>query len=141
MGLAEHIATDPDNRGYAAMTGREVYDDLMLKRRPGNIEVSYKMVLGQLGAASGRRLIDSMKSASASDSVIEVWHNMLVRGETINVDNAEVKGMLQSFVDAGLPLTQADRDGLVSLANNQVSDAQHYSLLPLTVHKVIEAKG
>ena len=142
MGLAEHIANDPDARGYAAMTARETYDDLNTKRRTGEKQVTYKSVLGELGADIGRRLIDSMKAASASDSVVETWHNMLVRGESINVNNAEVQGMLSTFADTpGLPLTTDDRDQIVALSLNQSTDAQFYGLLPMTVHQVIQAKG
>lgn len=141
MSLATHLATDPDGRGYAAMSGRQVYEDLQVKRRPGERQVGYKEFMGVLGSAVGRRLIDSMKAAAQSDSVVDAWHNMLVRGETINVNNAEVQAMLQAFADnVNLSLTQSDKDAIVALADNQVSDAEHYGF-SVSVHDVIKAKG
>lgn len=142
MSLASHISGDPDSRGYAQMTDREVYEDLLVKRRSGERQMSYKDLMGTLGAASGRRLIDSMKAAAQSDSVVETWHNMLTRGETININNVEVKAMLQTFADnVNLPLTQADHDSIVGLEVNQVSDAEFYGFNNLDVHQVINARS
>lgn len=142
MSLATHITNDPDSRGYSGMTGREVYDDLLVKRRPGERQVGYKEFMGTLGSVIGGRLINSMKAAASSDAVVEVWHNLLLRSETINVNNAEVQAMLNAFAaNQLLPLTADDATAIKALADNQISDAEHYSFTPLRVLEVLRAKG
>ena len=123
------------------MTARQVYEDLLTKRRPGERQVGYKEFMGTLGSDIGGRLINSMKTAAASDAVVEVWHNLLLGMETINVNNPEVQAMLGSFAAGPLPLTTDDATAIKNMANNQVSDAQFYGFAGLSVNKVLRAKG
>ena len=139
--LRLHIENDPDARGYSDMTGREVYEDLITKRRTGERQVGYKEFMGTLGSDIGGRLINSMKAAAESDAVVEVWHNLLLSGETINVNNVEVQVMLDTFAASPLPLTADDAVAIKGMADNQLSDVDEYNLRGVTPLAVLAAKG
>jgi len=140
--LADHIATDPDARGFASMTDAGVRDDLLAQQvtRYRNVpigEIAGKAVL------SG--LVPKLKAASSHDNAQTLLD--LVRGQTamsvIEYSDAStraaVDGLMADIV-ANTTVEQAEADAITALGTETVSKAVDLGYPNLTARDVHVAR-
>lgn len=145
--LAQHIASDPDSRGYAQMTNYEVYQDLVTKRRPGERQVTLKEFGDLVDTNVAGRVIKAMTNYGASSAddapLVQYWLDILKSPSgAINVNNTKVRAMLDAFEAAGnLGMNAGDAAIVKALSDNQLSDADHYGFLSLKPSDIGEARS
>ena len=147
--LKAELTADPESRGWATMTDQQVAGDMNELRYPGAVSVTFTSLVSMLGDSGQtdpvgivRRLVDSMRAAGQSDSIIDEALRFVRSGGSIDLGNPQTRGILDSLAaDTTLDLETADAAAIKGLADNKVSYAQKKGWPKITSQYVQQARA
>jgi hypothetical protein len=141
--LADHIAADPDERGYSSMTDAQVRDDLLAQM----VERYRDVPVGEIaGKAVLSGLVPKLKAATDNDNAQTLLD--LIRGQTamsvIEYTDTQSRSAVTAMLDdivANTTVEQAEANALLALGTETVSRAADLGHPNLTERDVYLARG
>lgn len=138
--LTAEVRDDPLGRGYSGMSDQQVADSLTQNDRPGAYAANI-LTIASVGQGEATRLAETLTAASAGNQLIAETLNLLRNGNTVDLNNPIVRGMLNQFAtDGNLSLTTEDRDAVVSLPDNAQTRTQELSLGSVTEQHITRVR-
>lgn len=138
MTLTELLVTDD----YVGLTDAAAAALANQRRHAGERRLSYLGLSSLSDPYIVRRLIATVDTVAASDTLVAEVRNFLRSDGGVDVGNAVTQAMLDQFAaNEQLPLTAADATTIKALADNMHSDAELYGLGVVKVGHVQMARG
>ncbi len=135
--LFAELTTDPEKRGYAAMTTEQAAADL---NDPRYVTLSERMIsertlFAVLGAERATAVLDALEAMP--DRVMARIYRMLtdVSAGGVDISLAEARGMIDQFAAGGL-MTAEEASAIKAMAETKTSRAQQLGYSEITAAMV-----
>lgn len=140
--LKKEITTDPLSIGYSSMTNQQIVDSLNTPNRTiiQSKLVTARTMMNNIGPSQAAAILDSLNTASSSNSIIKWTMSFLTSNEGIDAGSPATRSTIDQLVAASV-LTQTQGDSLKQLAHTIVSRGVEIGFGDVSLSDVLVAQN